>query len=83
MGIEESRVIELANLIGCQVGNFPLKYLGLPLLPCKPRKEDCDGVIGRMEERLKSCVGSYLSLPTRVVLIKALLAAIPKYFVFL
>lgn len=31
INIEELRVSELANMVGCRVAQWPIKYLGLPL----------------------------------------------------
>lgn len=39
INLEEDEVQNLANIIGCSVGSWPIKYLGLPLGSNPLRKE--------------------------------------------
>ena len=40
IGTEEGRVNDLAKIFCCKKGDFPLKYLGVPLHYSKLRRED-------------------------------------------
>lgn len=71
--------MELASLLGCKVASFPSKYLGIPLCKGKPRKSCWDMIIDKMERRLSTWKGRYLSLGGRVVLIKAILSNLLVY----
>jgi len=42
IGVEEDRINELAKIFCCKKGDFPIKYLGVPLHFTKLRKEDFD-----------------------------------------
>lgn len=72
--LEDNNNQLLANAFGCRVGQFPEKYLGIP------NKILWDPVTERLEKRLSSWKGKYLSLGDRVTLIKSILSRIPIYF---
>jgi hypothetical protein len=43
---EEASV--LANIICCQLSEFPLKYLGVPLSDCKMRLSDWHNILDKV-----------------------------------
>ena len=61
-------------------GKLPAKYLGLPLCLGLPKKHLWDSVVERIEKKLSSWKGRYLSMGGRVTLIKSILSRIPIYF---
>lgn len=60
LNISEEKLVQLSDLIGCQTGNLPFTYLGLPLGTTKPNIEDFLPLIQRIERRL-TCTSSFLS----------------------
>ncbi|XP_010653273.1 uncharacterized protein LOC104879995 [Vitis vinifera] len=71
----EEMVVEL----GCKVGDFPVKYLGLPLGAHHKALSMWDGVEERTRRRLALWKRHYLSKGGRITLIKSTLASIPIY----
>ena len=65
--------------LGCKVGDFPVKYLGLPLEPITKPCLCGMGVEERMRRRLVLWKRHYLSKGGRITLIKSTLANIPIY----
>ena len=47
--LEKSHLESLATTFGCKVGEFPTKYLGLPLCLGMPNKLLWDPVVERIE----------------------------------
>eukprot|EP00268_Persea_americana_P043743 TRINITY_DN4402_c0_g1_i1.p1 TRINITY_DN4402_c0_g1~~TRINITY_DN4402_c0_g1_i1.p1 ORF type:complete len:267 (+),score=37.38 TRINITY_DN4402_c0_g1_i1:1657-2457(+) len=75
-----SQVDYLANIFGCKDGKLPKKYLGLPLYLGIPKKSLWDSMVERVEKKLSSWKGKYLSMGARITLIKSVLSSIPIYF---
>ena len=85
LGINTDRVLlqELATLLGCELGDWPIRYLGLPL-GGNPRKIDFwDPVVTKVAKRLDGWEKPFLSRGGRLTLIQYVLAAIPIYYLSL
>jgi hypothetical protein len=68
-----------AEIFGCSVGAFPIKYLGIPLHYTKLSREDLQPLVDRSSrELLVGGENGYLRAG-RIVLIKTCLASIPVY----
>lgn len=80
--------------LDCKVGNFPIKYLGIPLHYDKLRREDIQPLIDKIIKRIAKDIqppiykiikriagwrGKMLSYKGRLILIQASLASIPVY----
>jgi hypothetical protein len=76
----EQEVQQLAAQLGCKQGNFPITYLGLPLSDRKLSKVDYLPLIECIGKRLPGWKAAKLSTGGRLLLINAVLAAIPVYF---
>ena len=73
----------LLNVLGCQQGTLPMKYLGLPLGAKFKDKTIWNPILEKMERRLTSWKCLYLSRGGRVTLIKSTLSNLPTYFLSL
>lgn len=69
----------LADIFGCPVGVFPIKYLGIPLRYEKLSRNDLQPLIDKIIKRIAGWRGKLLSHRGRLVLIKTCLASIPIY----
>jgi hypothetical protein len=77
LDLAESELIK--EVMGCVVGAFPIKYLGIPLHHDKLKREDLQPLIDKILKRIAGWRGKLLSHAARVLLIKTCLASIPIY----
>ncbi|OAY71779.1 hypothetical protein ACMD2_00721 [Ananas comosus] len=61
LGANPSKCDCLANILGCQAGNLPFRYLGLPLHNKTLRTEDWTVVINRIASRIEGWKAKLLS----------------------
>ncbi|RVW66266.1 LINE-1 retrotransposable element ORF2 protein [Vitis vinifera] len=76
---EIDNIEEMAVELGCRIGSFSVKYLGLPLGARHKALSTWDGVEERIRRRLARWKRQYLSKGGRITLIKSTLASIPMY----
>ena len=83
VGVEEEMVSSMADSVGCEVGVWPNKYLGLPLggNPCNGAF--WDPMISKVAKLLDGWKKVFLSKGGRLILIEAVLSAIPTYYLSL
>ncbi|WKA04552.1 hypothetical protein VitviT2T_022580 [Vitis vinifera] len=74
---EVEDIEDMAVELGCRVGDFPVKYLGLPLGAHHKALSMWDGVEESMRRRLALWKRHYLSKGGRITLIKSTLVSIP------
>uniref|UniRef100_A0A803NM56 Reverse transcriptase domain-containing protein n=1 Tax=Cannabis sativa TaxID=3483 RepID=A0A803NM56_CANSA len=75
-----SQLIPLAQKINLSIGEFPLKYLGIPLRPTKWRLDDCGSILKKMKLKLHSRANKHLSYAGRVQLIQSTLIGLRNYW---
>jgi hypothetical protein len=68
-----------SQIFGCPVGNFPIKYLGIPLYYNKLSREDLQPLIDKIIKRIVGWRGKLLTQAGRMILIKTCIASIPIY----
>jgi hypothetical protein len=75
-----ARFLEMAcNFLNCRLSSIPFKYLGL-YIGANPRSESTwDSLLDHLRKRLFSWRNRYISLGGRIVLINAVLNAIPIF----
>lgn len=79
MNVEEEEAHEIAHLFSCPLGNFPIKYLGIPLHYENLRREDIQPLVDNLLRRIVGWRGNLLSYAGKLGLIKACLTRIPVY----
>ena len=77
LSTEESRC---ASHLATPIETFPVCYLGVPLTDRRLRVQDWQPVIDKVDARLGGWRSHLLSCGGRLVLVKAVLSAIPTYF---
>jgi hypothetical protein len=77
------KVDQLASVLGCGIGDLPLKYLGLPLGVSFKLKAMWADLEDLMSWRLAPWKRLYLSKGARVTLIKSTLSNLPTYMLSL
>ena len=83
MGVDDEIVTSMADSLGCEVGVWPTKYLGMLLggYPCC--KAFWEPMISKMTKRLDGWKMMFLSKKGRLTLIEAVLLAILTYYLSL
>jgi hypothetical protein len=79
LGLEPEELEALANILECTIGEFPIKYLGIPLHYDKLRRADLQPLIDKILKRIAGWRGKLLSYAARLLLIRTCLASIPVY----
>lgn len=70
---------ELAQIMTCKEGRFPLQYLGLPLSDSALTKQDFIPLIQKINRRLPGWAAKLLTIAGRLTLVNAVLTSIPIY----
>jgi hypothetical protein len=76
---QREEVENFAGIFGCPVGEFPIKYLGIPLHHSKLGIEDLQPLVDKIIKRIAGRRGKLLTQTGRLILIKTCLASIPVY----
>jgi hypothetical protein len=79
VNIEVDELQPFIDIFQCEVGSFPVKYLGIPLHFHKHRREDLQPLIESLLRRITGWRGRLLSTAAKRVLIQACLSSIPIY----
>jgi hypothetical protein len=82
INLEEGETIQFAKIFCCKLGSFPFKYLGIPLHHDKLKREDIQPVVDKIINRIPGWKGRLLSYSARMTLLKACLASIPIYLMY-
>jgi hypothetical protein len=82
INMDAEETTPFADISECKVGDFPIKYLGIPLHHEKLKREDIHPLIDKIIKRIAGWRGKLLSYAGRLVLIRACLASIPLYLLF-
>lgn len=78
-GPSEEEQQRVADMLGCQLGTLPMKYLGLPISDTKLVKADLHGVVEKQGKRLGTWKTPQLSMGGRLILINSSLTSLPMY----
>ena len=79
--MEDSEVINLQNIFSFPVDRIEngMKYLGFHLKPCRYLIRDWDWMIIKVEQTIQNLSFPWMSKGGKLILIKAVLEAIPVY----
>lgn len=75
----EENLADIVSILGCQVQQFPIKHLGLPLSVRKIPKAGFQSVVEAVARKLPPCHGALMARSGRLVWIKSVLRAVPIY----
>jgi hypothetical protein len=80
INIDEIKALDLAEVLGCQVGTMPFRYLGLPVGTTSPTVAKLMPLVDRVERRLTS-TAIWLTYGGRVTFINSALSSQPVCYV--
>jgi hypothetical protein len=73
-------IAHYTELFNCSDGEFPVKYLRIPIHFRKLLNADCERVEERFEKQLiSSCKGKHLSMGGPLILLNSVLSSLPIY----
>jgi hypothetical protein len=78
-GDTKKRVAKYVRLFGCKEGEFPFRYLGIPMSPSRLLNRDWRAVEERFQKKLSSWKGKLLSSRERLVLTNSVLSSLPMF----
>jgi hypothetical protein len=70
---------DIVSILGCQVQEFLIKYLGLPLSTRAIPKAHYQSLVEAVARKLPPCHGMLMARSGRLVWIKSVLRAVPIY----
>uniref|UniRef100_A0A803QQM3 Reverse transcriptase domain-containing protein n=1 Tax=Cannabis sativa TaxID=3483 RepID=A0A803QQM3_CANSA len=81
--MDEDAVAQSAIQIGCEVGRWPMTYLGMPLGGSPRKRSFWEPVLDKCATRMDGWKCSFLSRGGRLTLIQSVLSSLPIYFLSL
>jgi hypothetical protein len=79
VGLSEQESQRVADAFNCNLGSFPMKYLGLPISERRLSKSELSDSADKMEKRLQTWKCGHLSSGGKSILINSSLTSIPMY----
>ena len=71
----EALATQYSDLFNCQIGTFPIKYLGVPVSPSKLHVADWTHLVEKNKKKLDIWKGSAMSIAGRTTLINSSLTS--------
>ena len=78
-GVEQEQKEQIANMLNCRLGDWPMRYLGLPLSDHRLGIQAFSGVVDKMKKILDPWKGRTLFSGGRLVLTNSCLTSLPIY----
>lgn len=79
MGYSDQERSQIANLLNCQLGSFPMSYLGLPVSDNLVRMRELRPVVDKVEHRVDPWQGRLVTKARKAVLVVSSLASLPMF----
>ena len=70
-----SRKSIIQSILGCNEGDFPFTYLGVPIFKGQPKRCHFQGLMDRVKSKLEGWMGKLLSMAGRVQLVQSVVQA--------
>jgi hypothetical protein len=77
--MEQDDKRRIANMLNCQLGELPIKYLGIPLDPTKLGREALAFLPGKISKRIPPWKGKQMSSGGRLILTNRCLTSLSTY----
>ncbi|KAL4565722.1 hypothetical protein LXL04_029825 [Taraxacum kok-saghyz] len=83
IGVAEDETSSYASILGCEAGQFPFNYLGVPVGANMNLKKNWKPIIDKFEAKLSPWKSKTLSFGGRLTLISSVLGNLPTYYLSL
>ncbi|KAM7480816.1 hypothetical protein LguiB_005399 [Lonicera macranthoides] len=83
INLNEEDMVSLSRVSGCEIGSWPMSYLGMPLGDNPIRVGFWNPVVEKISKRLEGWLKGCLSKGGRLTLIQSVLESIPIYYLSL
>jgi hypothetical protein len=80
INVESSWLEDAEDALNCNLGGLPFRYLGLPIGADPKKLKTWDPVNNFVRQRISSWKNRYLSMESRLVLLKSVMTALLIYF---
>ncbi|GJV12668.1 reverse transcriptase domain, reverse transcriptase zinc-binding domain protein [Tanacetum coccineum] len=77
IGVTEGDLADMANWMGCGIGEFPFTYLGLPIGENMRRVKAWGPVVKKFKNRLTDWKAKTMSFEGRLTMVKSVLGSLP------
>ncbi|GKU91337.1 hypothetical protein SLEP1_g5224 [Rubroshorea leprosula] len=79
VNVKEEEVSKMSHFLNCNIGELPMKYLGMMIGMSTRRLKMWKGLIDKFKKKLSGWNNKYLSLGGRIVLINSVLTSLPVF----
>ncbi|KAG8086542.1 hypothetical protein GUJ93_ZPchr0010g7976 [Zizania palustris] len=79
VGMNDRRKADICQILTCNMGDLPMKYLGLPINKTRITRKDWNSCENKMENRLGCWKGKLIDIGGRLLLLNSCLSSIPFY----
>ncbi|GKC79253.1 hypothetical protein Tco_1130027 [Tanacetum coccineum] len=80
IGVNNSELEDMVRWMGCDIGEFPFTYLGLPIGENMRRVNAWKPVIEKFKNRLAEWKAKMMSFGGRLTLVNSVLGSLPLYY---
>lgn len=80
VGVDDNVKNDLTMLTSFTLGQFPFRYLGIPLSPSRWTKTDCQVLVDNIGKKISSWATRHLSCAGKVQLINSVLFSVQMYW---
>lgn len=79
MNVSEHRIQEMAEVLGCVIGEVPFLYLGIRVGASYKKPSEWDAFVQKFQKKMKSWEDQNISFGGRVTLLNAVLSSLSIY----
>lgn len=79
INVDPMKMVELAQVFGCQIVQMPFTYLGLPLGTTRPSVIEFMPILNRMERHLMG-ISRMLTYAGRLILVNSIYSSMPTFY---
>ncbi|XP_074289017.1 uncharacterized protein LOC141614161 [Silene latifolia] len=79
-GVHQHKKAQILSISGCQEGQLPFKYLGVPITAGKLGKRECQALVEKIVEKIRAVGARKCSYAGRLVIVQSVLTSLYSYW---